>query len=65
MMESTAPVITGFMPWSLIWALPYLGALVLAILYLMDVENEKIYGWGAVASIGASAMISTLAAFRV
>ena len=65
MMESAAPVITGFMPWSLIWALPYLGALVLAILYLMDVENEKIYGWGAVASIGASAIISTLAAFQV
>jgi len=65
MVEMVEPVVTGFLPWSLIWALPYLGALVLAILYLLDVKNEKIYGWGSVASIGAAAILSTLAAQRV
>jgi len=65
MVEMVEPVVTGFLPWSLIWAIPYLGALVLAILYILDVENEKIYGWGSVASIGAAAILSTQAAIQV
>ncbi len=63
-MEEVVNVV-GFMPWSLIWLIPYAGALVLALLYLLDVKNEKIYGWGSVASIAASAVLSTLAAARV
>jgi len=63
--EMVEPVVTGFLPWSLIWAIPYLGALILALLYILDVENEKIYGWGSVASIGAAAILSTQAAVQV
>jgi len=65
MVEMVEPLVTGFLPWSLIWAIPYLGALILAVLYILDVENEKIYGWGSVASIGAAAILSTQAAIQV
>ncbi len=54
--------ITGFLPWSLIWLVSYIGAFILALLYLVGIKNEKIYGWGSVASIGISAIISTWAA---
>ncbi len=57
--------ITGFMPWSLVWLLPYIGALALAILYVLDVKNEKVYGWGSVVSIAAAAIVSTIAAQKV
>lgn len=57
--------VTGLMPWSLIWIFPYIGAAVLALLYLLGVKNEKIYAWGSVASIGVSAILSTLAAQQV
>lgn len=56
---------TGMMPWSLIWAFPYLGAAVLALLYLIGVKNEKVYAWGSVFSILVSAIIATMAAQKV
>ena len=58
-------IVEGLLPWSLIWIIPYLGALVLALLYLLDVRNEKIYAWGSVASIALAALVSTAAALRV
>lgn len=58
-------IVEGLFPWSLIWMLPYLGALILALLYLLDVKNEKIYSWGSVISIAAAALIATVAASRV
>ncbi len=64
-MEAVGVNVVGFMPWSLIWLVPYAGALVLALLYLVGVKSEKIYGWGSVASIAIAAIISTLAAIRV
>lgn len=63
-MEASVTV-TGLMPWSLIWVFPYIGAFVLALLYVLGVKNEKVYGWGSVASIAVSAIISTLAAQQV
>ncbi|MCE4600719.1 MAG: NADH-quinone oxidoreductase subunit L [Desulfurococcales archaeon] len=60
-MEASVAV-TGLIPWSLIWMFPYLGALILALLYLAGVKNEKIYGWGSVLSIAVSAIIATMAA---
>ncbi len=57
--------ITGFLPWSLVWLISYLGAFILALLYLLNIKNEKIYGWGSVTSIALSAIIATIAAKQV
>ncbi len=55
----------SLMPWALIWGFSYLGAAVLAILYFIGVKNEKIYGWGSVASIALSTIVSFMALGKV
>ncbi len=50
---------------TLIWGIPYLGAGALALLWLAGVRREAVYAWGSVASILASAVLSTLVASRV
>ena len=57
--------VTGFLPWSLIWFISYLGAFILALLYLAGVKNEKVYGWGSVTTIALSALLATAAAKEV
>jgi len=63
--EAASVTVTGLLPWSLIWLIPYLGSLALAILYLLGVENEKVYAWGSVASIAAASAVAAAAAARV
>ncbi|MEB3779804.1 MAG: NADH-quinone oxidoreductase subunit L [Desulfurococcales archaeon] len=65
MSEPLSYTITGFLPWSLTWLLPYLGALVLSLAYIAGFKGERLYGLVSVASILLSALISTLAAYRV
>jgi len=56
---------SGLMPWALIWGIPYLAAVILAILYYLDIKSDKIFAWGSVLSIGASAALSVSALHRV
>ncbi|MCE4602488.1 MAG: NADH-quinone oxidoreductase subunit L [Desulfurococcales archaeon] len=58
-------VVEGFLPWSLAWLAPYIGAFILALAYIAGSRNDKLY-WGvSLVSILASAIISTIAAARV
>ncbi len=64
-MEQVSMLEAGLYPYSLTWLAPYLGALILAILYVAGVRNDKVYSGVSLASILASAIVSTLAAGKV
>ncbi len=58
-------VLEDFLPWSLTWLAPYIGAFILAIAYVAGFRKDQLY-WGvSLASILASAVVSTMAAARV
>ncbi|GAB6147663.1 NADH-quinone oxidoreductase subunit 5 family protein [Stetteria hydrogenophila] len=50
---------------TLIWALPYLGAGLLAVFWLAGCRREWVYAWTSVAAILASAVAATTVAYDV
>ncbi|MEB3773677.1 MAG: NADH-quinone oxidoreductase subunit L [Desulfurococcales archaeon] len=58
-------IVEGFMPWSLAWLAPYIGAFILALAYVAGSRNDKLFAGVSLASILASAIVSTMAASRV
>ncbi len=56
---------SGLYPWALIWALPYLGAAILAMLYYVGYKSEKVFAWGSVLSIGLGTLVAVDALFKV
>ncbi|MGC9072138.1 MAG: NADH-quinone oxidoreductase subunit L [Acidilobus sp.] len=61
----TTVVYASWWVWSWIWLAPFVGAGVLALLWLAGVRNEKAYGLISVLSVLASALISTVALYYV
>ncbi len=65
------PLMTGkvvseyWLTWSITWLSPYVGAAILAIMWLVGVRNEKAYGVISVLSILISAIVSTIAMYIV
>jgi NADH-quinone oxidoreductase subunit L len=54
-----------FIPWSLSWLAPFVGALVIAIAWMLKVRDERVYGYTSVLSILVSAIVSSYAALNV
>ena len=50
---------------TLIWAIPYIGAGILALLWVAGYREEKVFAWTSVLSILASAIVSTIVAYDV
>ena len=54
-----------FLPWSLSWLAPFIGATLIALAWILRVRDERVYGYTSVASILVSALVSTYAAYNV
>ena len=50
---------------TLIWAIPYLGAGLLALLWILGYRREQVYAWTSVGSILLSAILATIVASKV
>ena len=61
----TSVVYSSWAVWSWTWMAPFLGAGVLALLWIAGVRREKVYGLISVLSVLASAIISTFALYYV
>jgi len=54
-----------FLPWSLSWLAPFVGALIIAVAWMLKVKDERVYGYTSVLSILVSAIVSSYAAANV
>jgi NADH-quinone oxidoreductase subunit L len=54
-----------FLPWSLSWLAPFIGALLIAVAWMLRVRDERVYGYTSVLSILASALVSSYVAVNV
>ncbi len=54
-----------FMPWSLSWLAPFIGAFIIALAWILRVKDERIYGYTSVLSILISSIVSSYVAFNV
>jgi NADH-quinone oxidoreductase subunit L len=58
-------VYSNWFEWSSIWLSPFIGAGILALLWLLNVRNEKVYDIISVLSIFISSIISSVALYDV
>ncbi len=63
--EPASYIVSGLLPWSLIWLIPYLGSFILSITWVSGIKDERVYGVVSVLSILGSAILSTIAAYKV
>ncbi len=58
-------IYSSWLVWSWTWMAPFLGAGILALLWIAGVRKERVYGLISVLSVLASAIISTFALYYV
>ncbi|MFP3321403.1 MAG: hypothetical protein RXO24_12620, partial [Acidilobus sp.] len=61
----TQVVYASWWIWSWTWLAPFVGAGLLALLWLAGVRRERVYGLISVLSVLASAIISSIALYYV